>query len=57
MSRTTSRAKDFFRRNQGQAMPEYTVVLAIASSGSAFFLSELGPRVTAVLVQVAGHLL
>ena len=56
MSRTISRAKDFFRRNQGQAMPEYAVVLAIVSSGSAFFLGQLGTRVTAVLVQVAGHL-
>jgi hypothetical protein len=56
MSRTISRAKDFFRRNQGQAMPEYAVVLAIASSGSAFFLAELGSRVTAVLMQVAGYL-
>ncbi len=37
-------------------MPEYAVVLAIASSGSAFFLAELGSRVTAVLVQVAGYL-
>jgi Flp pilus assembly pilin Flp len=56
MSRTISRAKDFFRRNQGQAMPEYAVVLAIVSSGSAFFLAQLGTRVTAALVQVAGYL-
>jgi Flp pilus assembly pilin Flp len=56
MSRTISRAKDFFRRNQGQTMPEYAVVLAIVSSGSAFFLAELGGRVTAVLMQVAGYL-
>jgi Flp pilus assembly pilin Flp len=45
MSRTISRAKDFFRRNQGQAMPEYAVVLAVVSSGSAFILAGLGARV------------
>ena len=56
MSRNTRRAKDFFRRNQGQAMPEYAVVLAVVSSGSAFFLAELGSRVTAALVQLAGYL-
>ena len=56
MSRTTSRAKEFFRRNDAQAMPEYTVVLAIVSSGSAFFLAGLGGRVTAALMQVAGYL-
>jgi hypothetical protein len=56
MSRTTRRAKDFFRRNRGQAMPEYAVVLAVVSSGSAFFLAELGSRVTAALVQLAGYL-
>ncbi len=42
MSRTISRAKDLFRRNQAQAMPEYTVVLAVVSSGSAFLLAQLG---------------
>jgi Flp pilus assembly pilin Flp len=56
MSSTISRAKDFFRRNQGQAMPEYAVVLAIVSSGSAFILAGLGARVGAVLLQVAGYL-
>ena len=56
MSRTISRAKDLFRRNQAQAMPEYTVVLAVVSSGSAFLFSQLGSRVTEVLVQVAGYL-
>jgi Flp pilus assembly pilin Flp len=56
MSRTTSRAKDFFRRNQGQTMPEYAVVLAVVSSGSAFLLAGLGARVTASLMQVAGYL-
>jgi len=56
MSRTISRAKDLFRRNQAQAMPEYTVVLAVVSSGSAFLLAQLGGRVTEVLTQVAGYL-
>jgi Flp pilus assembly pilin Flp len=56
MSRTISRAKDFFRRNQGQAMPEYAVVLAVVSSGSAFLLAGLGARVGAALLQVAGYL-
>ena len=56
MSRTISRAKEFFRRNDAQAMPEYTVVLAIVSSGSAFFLAELGGRVTEVLTQVVSYL-
>jgi Flp pilus assembly pilin Flp len=46
----------FLRRNQAQAMPEYTVVLAVVSSGSAFLLSQLGGRVTEVLMQVAGYL-
>ena len=45
MSRTISRAKEFFRRNQGQTMPEYAVVLAVVSSGSAFLLAGLGARV------------
>jgi hypothetical protein len=56
MSRIISRANKILRRNGGQAMPEYAVVLAVASSGSAFFLAELGPRVTAVVVQVAGFI-
>jgi Flp pilus assembly pilin Flp len=56
MSSINSRAKEFFRRNQAQAMPEYTVVLAFVSSSSAFLLSQLGGRVTEVLTQVAGHL-
>ncbi len=56
MSRNISRAKDLFRRNQAQAMPEYTVVLAVVSSGSAFLLAQLGGRVTEVLTQVAGYL-
>jgi len=56
MSRNISRAKDFFRRNQAQAMPEYTVVLAFVSSGSAFLLSQLGGRVTEAITQVAGYL-
>ena len=56
MSRTISRAKDTFRRNQGQTMPEYAVVLALVSSGSVFFLSGLGNRVTALITQVASYL-
>ncbi len=56
MSRTISRAKDFFRRNQAQTMPEYAVVLAVVSSGSAFLLAQLGGRVTEVLTQVVGYL-
>ena len=56
MSRMINSAKEVFRRNQAQAMPEYTVVLAVVSSSSAFLLSQLGGRVTEVLVQVAGYL-
>jgi Flp pilus assembly pilin Flp len=56
MSRTISRAKDSFRRNQGQTMPEYAVVLALISSGSVFFLGGLGNRVTALITQVASYL-
>ena len=56
MSRTISRAKDLFRRNQGQTMPEYALVLAVIASGSALLFAELGSRVTAVLTQVASHL-
>jgi Flp pilus assembly pilin Flp len=56
MSRTISRAKNFFRRNQGQTMPEYTVVLAVVSSGSAFIPAGLGARVSALLLQVVGYL-
>lgn len=56
MSRNTSRAKDFFRRNRGQAMPEYALVLAVVSSGSAFLLAELGGRVAPALMQATGYL-
>jgi Flp pilus assembly pilin Flp len=56
MSRTISRAKDLFRRNQGQTMPEYAVVLALISSGSVFVLGGLGNRVTALITQVASYL-
>jgi Flp pilus assembly pilin Flp len=56
MSRTISRAKHYFRRNEGQTMPEYAVVLAIVSSSSAFFLTGLGGGLAAVLTQVASPL-
>jgi len=56
MSRTISRAKDFFRRNQGQTMPEYAVVLALISSGSVFVLGGLGNHITALITQVASYL-
>ncbi len=56
MSRTISHAKDFFRRNQGQTMPEYAVVLALISSGSVFVVGGLGNRITALITQVASYL-
>ncbi len=56
MSRTISRAKDSFRRNQGQTMPEYAVVLALISSGSVFVVGGLGNRITALITQVASYL-
>ncbi len=56
MSRTISRVRTHLRRNEGQTMPEYALVLAVVASGSALLLAELGGRVTAVLVQVTGYL-
>ena len=56
MSRTTSRVETVLRRNEGQTMPEYAVVLAVVASGSALLFSELGGRMTAVLVEVTGYL-
>ena len=56
MSRTTCRVETVLRRNEGQTMPEYAVVLAVVASGSALLFSALGGRVTAVLVEVTGYL-
>jgi Flp pilus assembly pilin Flp len=56
MSRTTSRATHLFRRNEGQAMPEYALVLAMVASGSALLFAQLGGQVTAVLMQVTSYL-
>lgn len=56
MSRIISRATHLFRRNQGQAMPEYALVLAVVASGSALLFAQLGGQVTAVLTQVASYL-
>jgi len=56
MSRTISRATHLFRRNEGQTMPEYALVLAVVASGSALLFAELGGQVTAVVTQVASYL-
>jgi len=56
MSRTISRVTHLFRRNEGQTMPEYALVLTVVASSSALLLAELGNRVTAVATQVASHL-
>ena len=56
MSRTINRAKFLLRRNAGQAMPEYTLVLAVVGSASSLLFAELGNHVLGVLNDVAGLL-
>ena len=56
MSRTISRAMFLLRRNAGQTMPEYALVLAVVASAAALLFAELGDRVVAVLNDVAGFL-
>ena len=56
MSRTISRAKHLLRRNGGQTMAEYAVVLAVVAASAALLFSVLGDRVVAVLNEVAGFL-
>ena len=56
MSRTISRAKLLLRRNGGQTMPEYALVLAVIAASAALLFSVLGGRVVAVLNAVAGFL-
>jgi hypothetical protein len=55
MSRTISRAMSVFRRNGGQTMPEYALVLAVASAAALLF-AVLGGRVVSVVNDVAGFL-
>jgi len=56
MSRSISRAISPARRTDGQAMPEYAVVLAVVASTAALLFAELGNRVIAVLNDVVGLL-
>jgi hypothetical protein len=56
MSRTISRAMSVFRRNGGQTMPEYALVLAVVASAAALLFAELGGRVVSVVNDVAGFL-
>ena len=56
MSRIISRATHLFRRNEGQTIPEYALVLAVVTSGSALVFAQLGGQVTAVLTQVTSYL-
>ena len=56
MSRIISRVTHLFRRNEGQAMPEYALVFAVVASSSALLSAQLGGQVTAVLMQVTRSL-
>jgi hypothetical protein len=56
MSRTISRAMSVFRRNAGQTMPEYALVLAVVASAAALLFAEMGSRVVEVINAVAGYL-
>jgi Flp pilus assembly pilin Flp len=56
MNSIASRAFALLRRTDGQAAPEYAVVLSLVAVSSATLLAELGGRVTAVVQQVAGLL-
>jgi Flp pilus assembly pilin Flp len=56
MCRTISSAKLLLRRNGGQTMAEYAVVLAVVAASAALLFSVLGDRVVAVLNEVAGFL-
>ena len=56
MSRTISRAMSVFRRNGGQTMPEYALVLAVIASAAALLLAEMGGRVVDLINTVAGFL-
>ncbi len=56
MSRTISSAKLLLRRNEGQTMAEYAVVLTVVAASAALLFSVLGDRVVAVLNEVAGFL-
>lgn len=37
------------RRTEGQATPDYTVVLTVAASSCAFLISELGNRAPSIV--------
>ena len=56
MSRIISRGTLRVRRNDGQTMPEYAIVIAVLASGAALLFAVLGNRVVAVLNDVAGLL-
>ena len=51
-----SRTMLVLRRNTGQTMPEYALVLAVVASAAALLFAELGGRVVSVLNEVAGFL-
>jgi len=56
MGRIISRAHAVFRRTEGQAAPEYAVVLTLLAATSAFLFAELGGSVTTAVHQAAGLL-
>ena len=56
MCRTISRANSILRRNEGQTMSEYAVVLAVVASASALLFPILGDRVISIVSEVAGFL-
>jgi hypothetical protein len=56
MSRIASRATSLVGSNDGQAAPEYAVVLAVVASTAAFLFAVLGNRVVEALNVVVGLL-
>jgi len=53
MCRTISLARRIARRTEGQAKPEYAVVLTMAASSCAYLFSELGNRTPSIVSAVA----
>jgi Flp pilus assembly pilin Flp len=51
-----SRACRFVGRDNGQAAPEYALVLTLVAASCASLFAELGGRVTDAVQQVAGLL-
>jgi len=47
---------DIIRRIEGQTQAEYTVVLTVVASSSAFLFSDLGPRSPSIVSAVVALL-